>query len=136
MVLSVITVAWRGRDRDDSTRGTRPGSGPQAWCAEWCAVQELDTRPGAFAANSPRRLDGDRQMVKILTTVLSEDYQRSRRLASRRCAKASHSADVIINILARRREPEPLITIATPEAPTAPSPAADATDMTSLRRVH
>ena len=44
-----------------------------------------------------------------------------------------HSADVIINILARRREPEPPITISTPEAlRLRHAPAADCTRYDSL----
>jgi len=47
------------------------------------------------------------------------------------------SADVIINILARRREPAPPITIATPDALRLQhTPAADCTRYDSLRRVH
>jgi hypothetical protein len=48
-----------------------------------------------------------------------------------------HSADVIINILARRREPEPPGAITTPEAlRLRHAPAADCTRYDSLRRVH
>jgi len=48
-----------------------------------------------------------------------------------------HSADVIINILARRHEPEPPVTISTPEAlRLRHAPAADCTRYDSLRRVH
>jgi hypothetical protein len=48
-----------------------------------------------------------------------------------------HSADVIINILARRREPEPPATVATPEAlRLRHPPAADCARYDSLRSVH
>ena len=58
--------------------------------------------------------DGDRQMVKGV-----------------------HSADVIINILARRREPGSAGTITTPDAlRLRHAPAADWARYDSLRRVH
>jgi hypothetical protein len=48
-----------------------------------------------------------------------------------------HSADVIINILARRREPEPLVTIITPDALRLHhAPAADWARYDSLRRAY
>ena len=46
-----------------------------------------------------------------------------------------HSADVIINILARRREPAPPVTIMTPDALRLPhAPVADCARYDSLRR--
>jgi hypothetical protein len=48
-----------------------------------------------------------------------------------------HSADVIINILARRREAAPPVTVTTPGAlRLRHAPAADCTRYDSLRRVH
>ena len=66
--------------------------------------------------------DGDHQMVEILGAVLGA--------VEASCAEALaagvHSADVVLNILARRREPEPPAPIMTPEAlRLAHEPAAD-----------
>jgi hypothetical protein len=53
--------------------------------------------------------DGDRQMVKILAAVLTDG------LLEKACVQALsegvHSADVILNILARQRDPGPPMTI-------------------------
>ena len=50
--------------------------------------------------------DGDRQMVNILTTVLSDGLPAVEAACLEALREGVHSADVIINILARRREPE------------------------------
>ena len=61
---------------------------------------------------------------------------RSRRPAPRRCARASSSADVVINIVARRRDPGPPITIATPDALVLRhAPIADCARYDSLRSI-
>jgi hypothetical protein len=100
----------------------------------WHYVPVLARKPGALRNGAPfkdwvlpaglervrRKLagvaDGDRQMVKILTTVLSEGLPAVEAACLEALREGVHSADVIINILARRREPEPPITISTPEA--------------------
>jgi hypothetical protein len=51
--------------------------------------------------------DGDRQMVKILAAVLSDGLPAVEAACAEALAEGVHSADVIINILARRREPPP-----------------------------
>ena len=60
--------------------------------------------------------DGDRQMVKILAAVLDDDLT----AVEAACAEASDqgvdSADVILNIVARRRDPGPPLTLLTPDA--------------------
>jgi hypothetical protein len=81
--------------------------------------------------------DGDRQMVSILTTVLSDGLPAVEAACSEALREGVHSADVIINILTRRREPEPPIMITTPDALRLRHvPAADCARYDSLRRVH
>jgi hypothetical protein len=81
--------------------------------------------------------DGDRQMVNILTTVLSDGLPAVEAACLEALREGVHSADVIINILARRREPEPPITIIAPEAlRLRHAPVADCDRYDSLRRVH
>jgi hypothetical protein len=81
--------------------------------------------------------DGDRQMVKILTTVLSDSLPAVEAACLEALREGVHSADVIINILARRREREPPITITTPDAlRLRHAPAADCDRYDSLRRIH
>jgi len=80
--------------------------------------------------------NGDRQMVKILATVLSDGLPAVEAACPEALREGVHSADVIINILARRREPEPPVTISTPEAlRLRHAPTADCTRYDSLRRI-
>ncbi len=60
--------------------------------------------------------DGDRQMVKILTTVLSDGMDPVEAACTEALGEGVHSADVILNILARRKDPAPALAISTPEA--------------------
>ncbi len=100
------------RPRPDDLRSPalRAGAGPQAGRA--CATAR-PSRTGCCPAAMEqvrRKLaaahDGDRQMVEILTAVLERRAcRRSRPPAQRRCEQGVHSADVILNILARRRDP-------------------------------
>ncbi len=81
--------------------------------------------------------DGDRQMVNILTTVLSDGLPAVEAACLEALREGVHSADVIINILARRREPAPPLTITTSDAlRLRHAPSADCTRYDSLRSVH
>ena len=60
--------------------------------------------------------DGDRQMVKILAAVLEDGLPAVETACAEALAEGVYSADVIINILARRRDPGPPLTILTPDA--------------------
>jgi hypothetical protein len=60
--------------------------------------------------------DGDRQMVEILGAVLTDGLPAVEAACAEALKEGVHSADVILNILARRRDPEPPVTIMTPEA--------------------
>jgi hypothetical protein len=98
----------------------------------WHYVPVLARKPGALRNGAPfknwvlpasledvrRRLkgsdDGDRQMVKILSAVLSEGLAAVEAACAEARAGGVHSADVVLNILARRRDPGPPATIATP----------------------
>ncbi len=100
----------------------------------WHYVPVLARKPGALRNGAPfkdwvlpaslervrRKLagaaDGDRQMVDILTTVLSDGLPAVEAACGEALANGVHSADVILNILARRREPATPISIPTPQA--------------------
>jgi Mu transposase, C-terminal domain len=100
----------------------------------WHYVPVLARKPGALRNGAPfkdwplpaslglvrRKLkgsdDGDRQMVKILSAVLTDGLAAVEAACAAVLADGVHSADVILNILSRRREPEPAATILTPEA--------------------
>jgi hypothetical protein len=92
------------------------------------ALQRIRRKLGASA-------DGDRQMVKILTAVLSDGLPAVEAACQEALRDGVHSADIVINILARRREPAPPITIMTPDAlRLLHAPMADCTRYDSLRR--
>ena len=100
----------------------------------WHYVPVLAKKPGALRNGAPfkdwvlpsamekirRKLvgsaDGDRQMVKILAAVLDDGLPAVEAACAEALAEGVHSADVIINILARRRDPGPPLTILTPDA--------------------
>ena len=100
----------------------------------WHYVPVLARKPGALRNGAPfkdwvlpagldrirRKLagaaDSDRQMVNILTAVLSDGLPAVEAACLEALREGVRSADVVINILARRREPAPPITIMTPDA--------------------
>ena len=51
--------------------------------------------------------DGDRQMVEILGAGLGDGIEAVEAACAEALAEGVHSADVVLNILARRREPAP-----------------------------
>jgi transposase len=98
-------------------------------------VPVLARKPGALRNGTPfkdwllpaalervrRRLagsaDGDRQMVSILSAVLSDGLAPVEAACAEALSEGVHSADVVLNILARQREPPaPPLTIPAPEA--------------------
>src|SRR4051794_3278885 len=100
----------------------------------WHYVPVLARKPGALRNGAPfkdwvlpaalervrRKLagsdDGDRQMVAILATVLTDGLPAVEAACAQAISEGVHSSDVIINILARQRDPGPAATILTPEA--------------------
>ena len=100
----------------------------------WHYVPVLARKPGALRNGAPfkdwllpaslerirRKLngsdDGDRQMVKVLSAVLTDGLATVEAACTEALADGVHSADVVLNILARRRDPEPTATILTPDA--------------------
>ena len=100
----------------------------------WHYVPVLARKPGALRNGAPfkdwvlpgaiervrRKLsaapDGDRQMVKILGAVLTDGLSAVEAACAEALGESVHSADVILNILARQRDPGQPATIMTPEA--------------------
>ena len=73
-------------------------------------------------------------MVKILAAVLSDGLPAVEAACAQALAENVHSADVILNILARQRDPEPPMTIMTPDAlRLRHAPVADCARYDSLR---
>jgi len=119
----------------------------------WHYVPVLARKPGALRNGAPfqgwvlpsamervrRRLkaadDGDRQMVAILSAVIGDGLEAVEAACQEALGQGVHSADVILNILARRREPAAPITIVTPDAlRLRHAPAADCERYDRLRR--
>jgi transposase len=119
----------------------------------WHYVPVLARKPGALRNGAPfrdwplpasleqvrRKLkgsdDGDRQMVKILSAVLTDGLAAVEAACAEALGGGVHSADVILNILARRRDPGPATTILTPDAlRLRHAPIADCARYDSLRR--
>lgn len=59
---------------------------------------------------------GNRQMVDILNAVLTDGLQAVEAPCTEAIAHGGHSADVILNILARQRDPAPPANILKPAA--------------------
>src|SRR4051794_7126114 len=120
----------------------------------WHYVPVLVRKPGALRNGAPfknwvlpaglerirRKLagsaDGDRQMVAILAGVLRDGLAALEAACLEALSAGVHSADVVLNILARRREPKAdPITVTTPDAlRLRHTPAADCARYDSLRR--
>ncbi len=119
----------------------------------WHYVPVLARKPGALRNGAPfkdwvlpaamervrRKLagvdDGNRQMVDILTAVLTDGLPAVEAACTEAIAQGVHSADVVLNILERQRDPGPPATILTPAALTLRhAPIADCARYDNLRR--
>jgi transposase len=121
----------------------------------WHYVPVLARKPGAWRNGAPfkgwvlpsglerirRKLrgsdDGDRQMVGILCAVLTDGLAAVEAACNEALEQGVHSADVILNILTRRRDPAPAITIMAPDAlKLRHVPLADCARYDSLRSIN
>jgi hypothetical protein len=119
----------------------------------WHYVPVLARKPGALRNGAPfkdwvlpaaiervrRKLasadDGNRQMVDILNAVLTDGLPAVEAACAEAIAHGVHSADVVLNILARQRDPAPPANILTPAALTLRhAPIADCARYDNLRR--
>ena len=99
----------------------------------WHYVPILTKKPGALRNGAPfkgwqlpnalgrlrtrlsARDDGDRQFVKVLAAVLEDGLEAVEAACAEALDCGACSADVVLNILARRCQPAPPATIPTPE---------------------
>jgi hypothetical protein len=121
----------------------------------WHYVPVLARKPGALRNGAPfkdwvlpaaiervrRKLasadDGNRQMVDILNAVLTDGLPAVEAACAEAIAHGVHSADVVLNILARQRDPVPPANILTPAALTLRhAPIADCARYDNLRRTN
>jgi len=121
----------------------------------WHYVPVLARKPGGLRNGAPfknwvlpsamekvrRKLktvdDGDRQMVSILTCVLSDGLNAVEAACQEALDHGVSSAAVILNILARRRDPAPGTILSIPQAlKLAHEPIADCARYDSLRRTN
>ena len=100
----------------------------------WHYVPILERKPGALRNGAPfkdwklpdalgrlrTRLaahdDGDRQFVTVLAAVLEDGLEAVEEACAEALADGTCSADVVLNILARQRQPAPAADIPTPES--------------------
>ena len=98
---------------------------------EW----ELPTAIRRVQRKLERQPGGDRQMVDILGAILTDGLEAVEAACAEALAHNVHSAGVVLNILARHREPLPPLTITTPDAlRLSCEPAANCDRYDSLRR--
>jgi hypothetical protein len=119
----------------------------------WHYVPVLARKPGALRNGAPfkdwvlptamerirRKLagadDGNRQMVNILTAVLADGLPAVEAACAEAITQGVHSADVVLNIPARQRNPDPPPTIMKPAAlMLRHAPIADCARYDNLRR--
>ena len=100
----------------------------------WHYVPILKRKPGALRNGAPfrdwhlpaalgrlrvrvaGRADGDRQFVKVLTAVQEDGLEAVEAACAEALESGACSADVVLNILARWRQPAPVPDIPTPES--------------------
>src|SRR5215468_2088753 len=121
----------------------------------WHYVPVLVRKPGALRNGAPfknwvlpaaiervrRKLagadDGNRQMVDILNAVLTDGLPAVEAACAEAVGHGVHSADVVLNILAQKREPTPPANILTPAAlMLRHAPIADCARYDNLRRTN
>ena len=121
----------------------------------WYYVPVLARKPGALRNGAPFRhwvlpraiervrgrlrgaADGDRQMVEILAAAMTDGLAAVEAACAEALAQGVYSADVVLNILARQRDPEPPVPIATPATLRLRcAPVADCARYDSLRSIH
>jgi transposase len=119
----------------------------------WHYVPVLARKPGALRNGAPfkdwvlpaaierirRKLagadDGNRQMVNILTAVLTDGLPAVEAACAEAITHGVHSSDVVLNVLARQRNTGPPVTILTPAAlALRHPPVADCARYDNLRR--
>jgi transposase len=146
-----VVIKQNGRLVADHARSFARGA---TICDPWHYVPVLARKPGALRNGAPfkdwvlpqaidrirRKLagsdDGDRQMAKILATVLDDGLAAVEAACAEALSEGVFSADVIINIISRQRDPAPPITIMTPDALTLRhAPIADCARYDSIRRI-
>jgi hypothetical protein len=120
----------------------------------WHYVPVIARKPGALRNGAPfkdwvlpgamervrrklaARTDGDRQMVDILGAVLTDGLAAVEAACAASLRDGVFSSDVVLNVLARAREPAPPAPIATPAGlELVHTPRADCARYDGLRRI-
>ena len=94
--------------------GQRPPGSGQAGKAKPRSHQSFD--PLVILLDSSIASEGDRQMVQILAAVLSDGLAAVEAACGEALRDGTHAAAVVLNILARHREPAAAASIVTPDA--------------------
>src|SRR5262245_7367051 len=102
MILGTTFLCWRAsRVRSGTARLSSTGPLPSSLECVRAKLSGSD--------------DGDRQMVKVLTAVLTDGLQAVEAACAEALAAGIASADVILNSLARRQQATPPAPVAIPE---------------------
>ncbi len=142
-------------DRGDDCPYSRSFGRGETTYNPWHYVPVLARKPGALRNGAPfkdwvlpaaiervrRKLagadDGNRQIVDILNAVLTDGLPAVEAACAEAIAHGVHFADVVLNILARQRDPVPPANILTPAALTLRhAPIADCAGYDNLRRTN
>jgi transposase len=108
----------------------KPG-GNGAPFKDWVLPAAMERIRGKLAGAD----DGNRQMVDILTAAITDGLPAVEAACAEAIAHGVHSADVVLNFLARQRNPDPPPAILTPAALTLHhAPIADCARYDNLRR--
>jgi len=123
--------SWRASPARFATQGECAAFVRGAPFKDWVLPAALEQVRRKLAGTA----DGDRQMVAILATVLTDGLPAVEAACTQAISEGVHSSDVIINILARRRDPGPIAPIFAPDAlKLRHAPVADCARYDQLRR--
>jgi transposase len=141
-----VTASAVGRPVEIRQDGRIVGEHPRAFGRgatlydPWHYVPVLARKPGALRNGAPFKtwvlpaaMERDRQMVDILVAVLTDGLSAVEAACAEALAHGVHSADVVLNILARQRDPGPPITTSAALTLRDP-PLSDCSRYDSLRR--
>ena len=79
-------------------------------------MPKLPQAMGRVRARLSRHRDGERHMVAVLAAVLEDGLEAVKAACGEALDSGTCSADVVLNLLARRRDPKPCEPIETPQS--------------------
>ena len=114
----LIILASSGAIRSSTIPALPPGADEETWCAAQRAPFKDWDLPSGLAqvrAKLKQHADGDQQFVKVLGAVLDHGVGAVDAACTEALEAGIASGDVILTVLARRRQPEAVPSITTPD---------------------